>query len=303
MRLWGDVPFKTRSSQAGDNLKLGLTDRYQIYTQVINDLKEAADLLPATLPADERVNKWAVKAMLARVALFAGGYSLREDGTLKRPDDYREYYTLAKQQIDDVVGSNLYKLNTSYAQVFKNQCQHILEPTENMFQVAFYNPTTNARANTNNLGYFNAPATALGVYGTSLNRCFTVRPFYNSFDTLDWRRDFAIATYAIDANGYKTQLWSARGDESWTVAKWSKEYQTNSLLERTLTHINTVIMRYADVLLMRAEVENELNNGPNTVAYEAINQIRKRAFGVDQPGSKIEIRIISQGSGYMQLPV
>lgn len=302
VRLWGDVPFKIKSSQAGDNLKLGLSDRYEIYGQIIKDMEEAAELLPSTLPIDERVNKWAAKAMLARVALFAGGYSLWADGTMKRPENYREYYTLAKKQVDEVIGANIYKLNPSYAQLFKNQCQHVLEPSENIFQVAFYNPATNVRANTNNLGFFNAPATTLGVYGSSLNRCFTVRPFYNSFDTLDWRRDFAIATYSIDVNGYKNQLWTGRGDENWTVAKWSREYQTNSLLEKSYTHINTVIMRYADVLLMRAEIENELNNGPNALAYDAINQIRRRAFGVDQPGNKIAIRIVSQGSGYTSAP-
>ena len=45
-------------------------------------------------------------------------------------------------------------------------------------------------------------------------------------------------------------------------------------------------MRYSDLLLMRAEVENELNEGPNTIAYDAINQVRKRAFGADIQGSQ-----------------
>lgn len=302
VRLWGDVPFKLTSSKGGDKLSLGLTDRYEIYTQIIKDMKEAADLLPASIATNERINKWAAKSMLARVALFAGGYSLREDAVMKRPDNYKEYYTLAQQQINDVMAANVYALNTNYAQVFKNQCQHILDPKENIFEVAFYNPATGVRANTNNLGFFNAPATASGVYGSSLNRTFTVRPFYNSFDTLDWRRDFAIATYSIDANGYKTQLFTARGDESWTVGKWSREYQTNSVLEKTYTHINTVIMRYSDVLLMRAEVENELNDGPNQLAYDAINEVRRRAFGVNLPGSKVLVRVVTKGTGYTSNP-
>ncbi len=36
-------------------------------------------------------------------------------------------------------------------------------------------------------------------------------------------------------------------------------------------------LRYADVLLMKAEALNELNNGPNVDAYDAVNQVRKRA--------------------------
>ena len=41
---------------------------------------------------------------------------------------------------------------------------------------------------------------------------------------------------------------------------------------------NYYILRYADVLLMYAEAENELN-GPTALAYDAFNQIRRRGFG------------------------
>ena len=38
-----------------------------------------------------------------------------------------------------------------------------------------------------------------------------------------------------------------------------------------------IYLRYADVLLMYAEVINEINNGPDTDAYDAINEVRNRA--------------------------
>ena len=41
--------------------------------------------------------------------------------------------------------------------------------------------------------------------------------------------------------------------------------------------INTVIIRYAEVLLIKAESENELN-GPTQAAYDAINEVRRRAY-------------------------
>lgn len=297
VRLWGDVPFKTKSSQAGDNFKSGLVDRHEIYTQIIKDMQEAAEVLPEQLPTDERVNKWGAKAMLARVALFAGGYSLRADGTMKRPDNYKDYYLLAQQQINDVMAANIYKLNTSYSKVFKNQCQHVLEPTENIFQAAFYNPAGN-KGNASWVGIFNGVLTANGVYPTSTARCLVPKPFFNSFMTGDLRRDFSIATYRINDLGNKTPLLTGRQDETWTVAKWSREYQTNNTLERSYTHINWVIMRYSDLLLMRAEVENELNEGPNTIAYDAVNQVRKRAFGGDISGNSVAITIVNKGSGY-----
>jgi hypothetical protein len=297
VRLWGDVPFKTTSSKAGDDLKGGLVDRYDIYTQIIKDMQEAAAVLPEETPTDERINKWGVKSMLARVAIFAGGYALNADGTMKRPANYKEYYKLAQQQINDVMAQNPYKLNPSFSKVFKNQCQHVLEPAENIFQVAFYNPSGN-KENASWAGYFNGPLTATGTYSGSVGRCLVPKPFYNSFNAADQRRDFSIATYSINALGNKIPLLTTRQDEAWTAAKWSREYQTNAIAERAYTHINWVIMRYSDLLLMRAEVENELNEGPNAIAYDAINQVRRRGYGADIPGSRIGITLGNKGTGY-----
>lgn len=43
------------------------------------------------------------------------------------------------------------------------------------------------------------------------------------------------------------------------------------------TAINYPLLRYSDVLLMYAEVENELNQGPTPAGYDAIKQVRDRA--------------------------
>lgn len=47
--------------------------------------------------------------------------------------------------------------------------------------------------------------------------------------------------------------------------------------EQELTPENYPILRYADVLLMLAEAENEVNKQPTDLAYTAINLVRKRA--------------------------
>lgn len=299
LHYWGDVPFKTNPSQTGDDFKLPSTDREEIYKFVLKEMQEAADGLPVAMPTDERINKWAAKAMLARVALYAGGYSLsRKTKVMERPVNYRDYYTLAKQQIDEVIAQNVYRLNPSYAQVFKNQCQGILEPTENIFQVAFFNSDNNVTSG-NSLGViFGTPLTALGVYFATNGRTLAIRSFYDSFAAGDNRRDFSISNYTIDAAGNKQPQVTARQDEAWRAAKWSREYQKQDVIERGTTRINYVIMRYADLLLMRAEVENELNNGPNALAYEAINEVRRRAYGVEETGAGISVSLTAAGTGY-----
>ncbi|UOB16045.1 RagB/SusD family nutrient uptake outer membrane protein [Abyssalbus ytuae] len=44
-----------------------------------------------------------------------------------------------------------------------------------------------------------------------------------------------------------------------------------------ISKLNVPVLRYADVLLLKADVENELNGGPNAIAYNAINEVRNRS--------------------------
>ncbi|MBK8951010.1 MAG: RagB/SusD family nutrient uptake outer membrane protein [Chitinophagaceae bacterium] len=50
------------------------------------------------------------------------------------------------------------------------------------------------------------------------------------------------------------------------------------------------IIRYADVLLMFAEAENELS-GATTAAYDAINMVRRRGYGktISTPDATVDI--------------
>lgn len=39
------------------------------------------------------------------------------------------------------------------------------------------------------------------------------------------------------------------------------------------------VIRYTEVVLIFAEAESQANGGPTSAAYEAINSVRRRAFG------------------------
>jgi hypothetical protein len=54
------------------------------------------------------------------------------------------------------------------------------------------------------------------------------------------------------------------------------------------TGINFAYIRYADVLLMFAEAENELNNGPTEDAKEALKTVRRRAFAAENQADKVD---------------
>jgi hypothetical protein len=65
------------------------------------------------------------------------------------------------------------------------------------------------------------------------------------------------------------------------------KYTDRTALTKSQNSVNAVILRYADVLLILAEAENELN-GPTPLAYQAIDSVRIRAglpaLEVAQPG-------------------
>lgn len=42
--------------------------------------------------------------------------------------------------------------------------------------------------------------------------------------------------------------------------------------------VNWPILRFADILLMYAEADNEINNGPSATAKSALQEIQKRAY-------------------------
>lgn len=70
----------------------------------------------------------------------------------------------------------------------------------------------------------------------------------------------------------------ASTDYDRSCAKWRREYESKGLKKnKNFTAINFPILRYADVLLMRAECENEVNGAPTTEAYNCINEVRRRA--------------------------
>ena len=56
-------------------------------------------------PVDERITKGTVKGLRARIALFRGGYSLRQTGAMARKADYLTYYQIAKDECNDIINS------------------------------------------------------------------------------------------------------------------------------------------------------------------------------------------------------
>lgn len=281
---WGDLPahFSPASTLANGNPFPARTDRDTLYNHLIADLKTAEDLVPWRNeltaigdPIDERITKGTVKGLRARIALFRGGYSLRMDGTMKRSADYQSFYQIAKDECNDIMNSGQHALNPSFKGLWKDQVgsRTVADPQgELMFQASGYG---GVGAEDTKLGYYNGP-TVNGKGNKSIN---VLPTYFYLFDSTDLRRDVTCAVYNVAADGVTKvgQAITAICD-----GKYRRDWITNPVVSPTdaiqYFGLKWQILRYSDVLLMYAEADNELN-GPTALAYNAINQVRRRGYG------------------------
>jgi hypothetical protein len=110
--------------------------------------------------------------------------------------------------------------------------------------------------------------------------------FYNSFLTGDLRKDKTFFTQYDAGAGLVTFR-----------PHWFKYFDPAAITNLGEGSLNFPIVRYADILLTYAEAENELS-GPSAAALEALNQVRRRAYGkaITTPNATIDINGVSQDS-------
>ena len=284
IRNWGDLPanFAPASTLATSNPFPTRTNRDTIYDRLLEDLKLAATLVPWRNElsaigdgADERITKGTVKGLRARIALYRGGFSLRQDGVVKRSADYVKYYQIARDEAAEVMASNQHSLNPSYKALWKDQvnARAVADPNgELMFQASGIG---GVGAGDTKLAYYNGP-TVNGLGNKSVNILPT---YFYAFDSTDLRRDVTCAVYNVAADG-STKIGQA------ITAICDGKYRRDWISNPTVSPTNAIqyfslkwqILRYSDVMLMFAEAENELN-GPTAAAYNAVNQVRRRGYG------------------------
>jgi len=278
VRNWGDIPAPFEPSIDQPDLFLGRTDRDTIYDRLIADLEKAAELVPwrTEVASDERITKGAVKALRARLALYRGGYSLRRaSGIMERRPDYLKYYKIAKDECFDIMQRrDQHTLNPSFEAVFKDgiDSYQIDSYGEVLFEVAM------GRETDSNIGYYDGPRFYVPGSSSLLgNGQIRVIPtYFYDFDSLDVRRDVTCAPYYNSPEYYKTvqpllNMTSGKFRSDWITPRLSSAIQA--------TGLNWPLIRFSDVLLMFAEAENEINNGPTADAIAAFEEVRKRGFG------------------------
>lgn len=109
---------------------------------------------------------------------------------------------------------------------------------------------------------------------------------YDQFDPEDKRLSTLVKDYLIWENGQKKMI-DGRATGRLNGALPLK-YGEDPSSDGTFCGNDFVLIRYADILLLRAEALNELN-GPTQESIDLINRIRIRAFGDDKPDKLIKL--------------
>ncbi len=279
MLNWGDVPAPMIPAYKQTDLFIPKSNRDSVYDKLIADLAVAKTLLPWRTDAgvrSERITKGVAMALRARLALFRGGYSLRSNGQMERRSDYLNYYSIAKQECEELMARrDQHTLNPNYESIWRNVTSFIYDTqAEIIWEVGAGGGNSNSDSR---MGNYDGPnLNNASRYGAGGGGIQMLPNYYYSFDSVDTRRDVTLTHYQVtNSTNYKSQ----RRLGELNTGKYRRDWRV-PLLPGTVLNVgyNWVMIRFADVLLMYAEAANEINNGPTPEAIAAFEEVRKRAF-------------------------
>lgn len=267
VRLYGAVPLSLTDQTVLpiSELQLPRTSADSIYAQVIADLTASAQHFSVGASGEPgRATEGAAKSLLSKVYLT-----------------HREWANAVSKAEEVINGPYGYGLEGDYSHVFlpayKNGKEAIFD-AQFLANAGGQNNVTMAR------DIYTAIPGLKGSYGDQV-RFYTVGndnyfSIYKLYSPKDKRRDVSfITSFVSPANGKvygKLNDPNIPGD---STPFFNKYWDPAAVSNTTECSSNTHIIRFAEVLLIHAEAENELN-GPTEKAYASLNRIRERA-GLD----------------------
>lgn len=295
VRLWRGIPLKVRSSSINDQLFDTAKSVDQIYQQIFLDFETANKLLLTknAQPAAEfgRATKGAAQGFLAKAHLTYANYLDLNGG-----GDAQLHFQLAENWCDSVINSGQYSLVSNFKDLIDVQKEAAAYSREVIFGVQFTRDAV-GQAFGSSFASNATPGSMPNVGGNLGNRTgfgnLRLQPWfcqtYSSGDYQnDYRSEALMLTNWINTSNRKqaTFPYVRVGNESVTFesnpssAPYLFRYSDPISVEASSCENDYFALRYADILLTKAEAENELN-GPTTVAYNYFNLIRARARNAD----------------------
>ncbi len=263
VRLFGELPLLLEETKSVDEATKERSSIEEVYEQIIIDLETAAGLLPNRGVYSGGVGREQGRATLGAANALLAAVHL----TLENWDQ-------AANASEKVIESGSYDLFLNYSDNFYGANEN---GTESVFEVQY----GNAGSPTSSLNTFFAHPSLVngnGAYAhvptsNAINTGFPGAPgggigIVEDFETGDFRKDVSISYY-----DFTVGVVLGTGPPDPLINK----YFMGDALPAGVSPANYPVIRYAEVLLIRAESLNELG-AANSEAISIINeQIRERA--------------------------
>ncbi len=247
VRWFGDVPLilhETFNLDAG-SINVTQASEADVYAQIEQDLKDA-ESLPVNYTNSDlgRATSGAAKTVLSKVYLT------------------QQKWELAAQKAKEIIDAGTYQLFDDYADVFNVDKENTVE---HIFSIQFKG---NANFRGNSLASRSAPYEPEGVNGDYADELNVDGGLFQSYRPEDRRLEVNFITEMVSPVSGKLYILSE--------PHFNMYYDYTCVGAQGQSSINLPLFRYAEVLLIYAEALNELN-GPSATAYDAVDQVRRRA--------------------------
>lgn len=272
VRMFGGVPLRI-APPTQDDVNMARSTVAETYSLIIEDLEKAKTMMNAT-PQTGRPSKWAAQALLGKVYLTMAG-----NQTAAQTTNWQK----AKDELMSVVTNGGYTLQTNFNNLWLASNENT---RESLIEIQ-YSISGGPQGQFTN---FYCPG------GSTLTPLATNGPFGRNRvnkDIFDRHRTQYPGDPRIDASyvygsftrnaGGTTNVYPTvnNTNQGWPYIKKF----VDPAYVATFSNRNFIYLRYADVLLMLAEAENEIN-GPAT-AYQYVNQVLGRARASVTPAATV----------------
>lgn len=292
---YGGVPLILDAPDPAAQGMLPRDTRAAVVQQVLKDLDEAAAVLPVKYSGGDigRATKGAALALKARILLF-------EASPLNNPSGNTAAWKLAAdaaKAVMELPGAG-YGLFPDYRSLFLPANENSME---SIFDVGAKIPELGNSFDLIDRQYnTNAPLRDIvDAYDMKDGQSPATSPLYNPAKPYEDRDPRFYKSMVFPGDTYIGAVTTPTAPFKITgygVKKYSiydKEATTNLINQAKRSETNYMYIRFADVLLMYAEAQNEAS-GPDATVYNAINRVRERAglvpFEIPQPQTKASLR-------------
>ena len=284
-RLFGEIPALPRTLAPDETP--GKTPAEELYAFMIEDLEFCVQngLQPNydnMDPADwGRITKWTAEAMIARVYLFYSGYY--NDPTI---EDFTA--EMARDYIEDVIANSGHALVPEYASlwcvptisVLGDMSHYAGEENREVVWAIRYERSGNPYEGFHRM---HGPrySTSIDPYGRGWGAIPVLPSFWNAYEAGDKRKTATILSWEDEGLTYDP----APNSQAQFTGYHPKKYELVSVGGQVDVsdfqkdgYEDFMIIRYADVLLMGAELQL-ITGGSVSTALTYFNKVRERAFG------------------------